>query len=380
MRASKSGSASRSIAIGAGLIAALGAASARATTFDVVNLVSDGSVPAITIDPNLINPWGISHSGTGPFWISDNGTGVSTLYNGAAAKLGLTVTIPPAGGSAPTGQVFNGTAADFKIGGTKANFIFDGEDGRISGWAGAFGTTAHVAVDNSALGAVYKGLAIGNDGSQNLLYAANFHSGLVEMYGGTFNLLGSFTDPTLAAGYAPFNVQTLGGRLYVTFALQNAAKHDDVGGAGNGYVDEFSLGGVFLRRIASVGDAINSPWGLALAPSAFGSFAGDLLVGNFGDGTINAYDLTGAPAFKGKLTDRLGNPIVEGDLWALIAGNGGSGGSTSKIYFTAGVMDEAHGLFGVLSAAPEPGTWALMLLGFGAIGLALRARPRTANG
>lgn len=305
---------------------------------------------------------------------------MSTLYNGAAAKLGLTVTIPPSGGSAPTGQVFNGTAADFKIGGTKANFIFDGEDGRISGWAGAFGTTAHVAVDNSALGAVYKGLAIGNDGSQNLLYAANFHSGLVEMYGGTFNLLGSFTDPTLAAGYAPFNVQTLGGRLYVTFALQNAAKHDDVGGAGNGYVDEFSLGGVFLRRIASVGDAINSPWGLALAPSAFGSFAGDLLVGNFGDGTINAYDLTGAPAFKGKLTDRLGNPIVEGDLWALIAGNGGSGGSTSKIYFTAGVMDEAHGLFGVLSAAPEPGTWALMLLGFGAIGLALRARPRTAHG
>jgi len=375
MRVSKLQSTLLSTALGAGLLALAGATPAQAQTdFDVLNLVSDGSVPALTIDPDLINPWGISHSPTSPFWISDNGSGVSTLYNGGGTKIGLTVTIPPAGDAAPTGQVFNGTSGDFKIGGTKPNFIFDGEDGRITGWAGAFGTTAHIAVDNSAAGAVYKGLAIGNDGTKNLLYAANFNSGMVEMYDGSFGLLGAFTDPSLAAGYAPFNVQTLNGHLFVTFALQDAAKHDDVSGPGNGYVDEFSLDGVFERRIASLGGDINSPWGLAIAPTAFGTFAGDLLVGNFGDGTISAYTLGGSPGFAGKLTDRLGNPIVEGDLWALIGGNGGSGGSADKIYFTAGVSDEAHGLFGVLSAAPEPETWALMILGFAAMGLALRRR------
>lgn len=366
-----------STTLGVGLLALAGVTPAQAgqTEFDVLNLVSDGFVPALTIDPDLINPWGISHSGGSPFWISDNGTGVSTLYNGAGAKLGLTVTIPPAGGASPTGQVFNATSGDFKIGGTKPNFLFDGEDGHITGWAGAFGTSAHVAVDNSASGAVYKGLAIGNNGTQNLLYAANFNSGQVEIYDGAFGLKGTFTDPTLAAGYAPFNVQTLGGHLYVTFALQDAAKHDDVGGAGHGYVDEFSMDGIFQRRIASLGGDINSPWGLALAPSAFGTFAGDLLVGNFGDGTISAYKIGGGvPSFDGKLRDRLGNPIVEGDLWGLIGGNGGSGGSLDKIYFTAAVEDEAHGLFGVLSAAPEPETWALMILGFAAVGLALRTR------
>ncbi len=370
MRLSNVSSASLSVAFG--VLVGLGAGPAQATSFDVKNLVSDGSVPAATIDPNLINPWGVSYGPSSPFWVSDNGTGVTTLYNGSGGKIPLTVTIPPAGGASPTGQVFNGTASDFKIGGVKTNFLFDSEDGRISGWSGAFGTNAQVAVDNSGGGAVYKGLAIGNDGVRNLIYAANFNSGQVEMYDGSFALRGTFTDPTVAAGYAPFNVQALGGSLFVTFALQNSAKHDDVAGAGHGYVDMFSMGGVFEGRIASLGGAINSPWGLAIAPSSFGTFAGDLLVGNFGDGTISAYDLSGA--FKGKLTDRLGHPIVEGDLWALIAGNGGSGGSTDKIYFTAGVADEAHGLFGVLSAAPEPATWAMMLLGFGATGLALRRR------
>ena len=372
MRFSTASAVSLSIAIGA--IATLGAQSAQATNFDVTNLVSDGFVPAAHIDPNLINPWGISHSGASPFWISDNGSGVTTLYNTTGGKIPLTVNIPPSGDSAPTGQVFNGTSGDFKIGGVKPNFLFDGEDGRITGWAGSFGTNAQIAVDNSGSGAVYKGLAIGNNGSQNVLYAANFRSGQVEMYSGTFASLGSFTDAGVAPGYAPFNVQALGGNLFVTFALQDAAKHDDVSGPGNGYVDEFSMAGVFEKRIESLGGAINSPWGLAIAPSAFGSFAGDLLVGNFGDGTISAYDISGAPLFKGKLTDRLGNAITEGDLWALIGGNGGSGGSTDKIYFTAGVQDEAHGLFGALSAAPEPGTWMLMILGFGAIGAALRRR------
>ena len=376
MRFSTVSAASLSIAIGAGLIASLGAQGANATptAFDVTNLVSDGFVPAAHIDPNLINPWGISHSATSPFWISDNGTGLSTIYNTTGTKLGLTVTIPPAGGSAPTGQVFNSTASDFAIGGVKTNFLFDGEDGRITGWAGSFGTNAQIAVDNSASGAVYKGLAIGNNGSGNVLYAANFNSGQVEMYSGTFASLGSFTDTTVAPGYAPFNVQALGGNLFVTFALQNAAKHDDVRGPGHGYVDEFSMAGVFEQRIETLGGAINSPWGLAIAPSSFGTFAGDLLVGNFGDGTISAYDISGAPAFKGVLRDRLGNAITEGDLWALIGGNGGNGGSLDKIYFTAGVMDEAHGLFGSLSAAPEPGTWMLMILGFGAMGAALRRR------
>jgi uncharacterized protein (TIGR03118 family) len=347
---------------------------AAAVTFAVTNLVSDGSVPAVTIDPNLVNPWGVSFAPTSPFWVSDNKTGVSTLYTGAGAKLGLTVTIPPSP-SSPTGQVFNsGAATAFQIGGTKPLFIFDSEDGVISGWAGSFGTTAQIGA--STAGAVYKGLAIGSDAAGDHLYAADFHNGVVQMYTNNFGGSTSFTDPSVAAGYAPFNAQVLNGQLYVTFAKQDAAGHDDVAGAGNGYVDVFNLDGTLNRRLVSQGGEVNSPWGLAIAPASFHDLAGDLLVGNFGDGTISAFDnLTGA--FRGRLLGVDNNPLVFGDLWALTPGNGVTG-SSQQIYFTAGLVDENGGLFGVLTAIPEPSSWTLMLLGFGLMGAALRTRARPA--
>jgi uncharacterized protein (TIGR03118 family) len=177
----------------------------------------------------------------------------------------------------------------------------------------------------------------------------------------------------VAPGYAPFGAQVLGGHVFVTYALQDADKEDDVGGAGHGYVDEFNLDGTLVRQLASEGGPVDSPWGLDIAPSSFGQFAGDLLVGNFGDGTISAFDLTSG-AFKGKLLGTDGNPIVLGDLWGLLNGNGGRGGDPGKVYFTAGVSDEAHGLFGALTPVPEPGTWALMLGGFAMSGVMIRAR------
>ncbi len=368
--------------LGAGLLA-LQALPAQAGGFDVANLVSDGSVPAAHIDTALINPWGVSSAPGGPFWVSDNNSGVSTLYDTGGNKLGLTVNIPPplggSGAGAATGQVFNG-GGGFNVsgGGTTGSslFLFATEDGTISGWApGVNFTNAIVGIDNSAKNAVYKGLAIGSTGGAQYLYAANFRSGSLEIYDTNFNLVKSFTDPTVAAGYAPFNVQNLGGKLYVTFALQNGAKHDDVAGAGNGYVDIFNLDGTFDKRLVSQGGIINSPWGLDIAPAGFGKFSGDLLVGNFGDGTVSAFDpLTGT--FQGQLLDRSGVPIVLVDLWGLINGNGGAGGYTNRVYFATGVAGEAHGLFGSLSAAPEPASWALMLIGIGAMGACLR-RART---
>lgn len=354
----------------------LSAAPAHAVEFLVTNLVSDGTVPANTIDPQLVNPWGVSFAPTGPFWISDNGKSVTTLYNGAGGKIAALpqVAIPPAD-SAPTGQVFNsGGATAFTIGGAKPLFLFDGEDGHISGWAPSMGTTAQVGF-TSTNGAIYKGLAIANSGTDTLLFAADFHNNAVEVFTNSLTApTFTFTDPTVAAGYAPFNVQTLNGKIYVTFAKQDADGEDDVAGAGNGYVDVFNLDGTLDHRIASQGDQINSPWGLAIAPSSFRQFAGDLLVGNFGDGTISVFDLSGG--FLGKLRGTDGQPLVFGDLWALTPGNGALAGDTQKIYFTAGLSDEAHGLFGSLTAVPEPWTWTLMTVGFGLTGAALRSRRR----
>ena len=378
-------SALMSAALGAGLLVGLGAEPARAAGFLVTNLVSDGSVPALTTDPNLINPWGISSSPTSPFWVSDNNSGVSTLYTGAGAKVPLTVTIaPPTGGSGPatpTGQVFNpSSSSDFKVssGGKTAGaaFIFATEDGTISGWAPTVDATHSIlAIDNSTqgLGAVYKGLALGNAAGSTSLYAADFRNGVIDQYDSKFNLVRAFTDPTVAAGYAPFNAQVLDGHLFVTYALQNDTKHDDVAGTGNGYVDEFNLDGSLNRRLVSLGGQINSPWGLDIAPTNFGAFSGDLLVGNFGDGTISAFDPT-TGAFAGKLTGPDGATIVEGDLWGLINGNGGAGSDPNKVYFTAGVQDEAHGLFGSISAVPEPASWTMMISGFGMAGGMLRRR------
>jgi uncharacterized protein (TIGR03118 family) len=344
--------------------------------FTQTNLVSDTPGAAPTIDPNLINPWGIANSATSPFWVSDNGMGVTTVYTGAGTKVNvggldaITIATPPGQTSpaSPTGDVFNIAASGFDItrGGLTGSsvFIFATEDGTISGWNPNVDIASSVlAVDNSqgGAGAVYKGLAIGQTEDGTFLYAANFRNGTVDVFDQSFNQVNSFTDKHLPQGYAPFNVQVLDGHLFVTFALQDADKHDDVAGAGNGFVDEFDLEGHLLDRVASRGP-LDSPWGLAIAPSSFGEFAGDLLVGNFGDGTINAFDMKN-DHFEGKLLDAKGAPITIGDLWALVPGNGSANSDPNKIYFTAGVENEAHGLFGSLSAIPEPDRSAMSMPG-----------------
>jgi uncharacterized protein (TIGR03118 family) len=350
---------------------------------DQTNLVSNIPGLAKLTDPDLVNAWGISFSPMSPFWISDNGTGRTTLYSvpgsGPPLKLGLTVTIPPTAGgttSAPTGQVFNGGGAGF--GG--ALFLFDSEDGVISSWNGS-GTTAVVHKDFGSA-AVYKGLAISDPGmSDAVLYATNFRAGTIEAYDPSFahpSLPGNFTDPNLPQGYAPFNDKVIDGELYVTYAKQDADKHDDEAGVGNGFVDIFNLDGTLKERLISQG-ALDSPWGLEIAPASFGSFAGDLLVGNFGNGMINAYDPT-TGAFVGALDGSDGSPLVIDGLWGLTIGNGSAaGGSLNTLFFTAGPNGESDGLFGSL-AVPEPSTWAMLLLGFGALGFAAYRRTKTPIG
>ncbi len=380
------------------------------------NLVSDLAGVAAVQDPNLVNPWGISESAGSPFWISDNNAGVSTLYNVPGANNtpvginGLVVSIPtpgdPTGSSgAPTGTVFNtdgGKNGGFVVtNGTQSGsaiFLFATEDGTVVGWnpgvnpagsdptkAGTFGT---IAVDNSGnnftnpdpnqqTGAVYKGLTIatGPDGpifasdpnSGTVLYASNFRSGQVEVYDTKFQRValpaGAFSDPNLPKGYAPFNVQVLDGKVYVTYAKQDATKHDDVAGPGNGFVDVFNLDGTpglanGAVRLISRGP-LDSPWGLAIAPQGFAGLSapnGDpvLLVGNFGDGRINAFDAS-TGKFLGGLKDPDGEPIQIDGLWALKVGNGGAGGAANTVYFTAGLFHETHGLFGSLTTA-APGS------------------------
>ncbi len=347
------------------------------TTFTQTNLISDGSVPAQTRDPNLINPWDVSCGsiGTGgEFWISDGGTGLTSIdavtTSGVTLNLFPPVTIPSgrAGGgtSTPTGQVYNSflTTGAFTLSdGSPATFLFVTEDGTISGWNISAHSQAITVIDDSdtpaagalGLGAVYKGLAIGESSEGPMVYAANFRHGTVDMFDQNFNLVKSFTDTSVPSGYAPFNAQVLNDKLFVTFALQDVTKSDDVPGAGNGFVDEFDLEGRLLQRVA-LGGPLDSPWGLAIAPASFGTFAGDLLVGNFGDGTISAYDLNRNDSFVGKLTYASGQPIIIPALWELLPGNssGGLGGSPSALYFTAGMQNEAHGLVGSLTANAMP--------------------------
>jgi uncharacterized protein (TIGR03118 family) len=332
------------------------------------NLVSDLPGVAAVLDPQLVNPWGISESGGSPFWISDNNANVSTLYNTAGTKQGLVVDIPAPGattGGTPTGTVFNialgAKAFQVTSGGETAPaiFLFATEDGIIAGWAPSVDPThAITAVDNSANptaadGAVYKGLTVATDASgRTLLYASNFRAGTVDVFDTNFKPVtnlpaGAFTDSNLPDGYAPFNVQVLNGKVYVTYAKQDDAKHDDVAGPGHGFVDVYNLDGSGGQRLISRGE-LNSPWGLAIAPSSFGSLAGALLVGNFGDGKINAYDAT-TGKFLGALTDPDGEPIQIDGLWALKVGNGGNGGKSDTVYFTAGLDHEQHGLFGSLT-------------------------------
>ena len=344
------------------LIVVAGRAKAGAV-FETVNLVSDQPGHAAHTDPNLVNPWGIAHSSGSPFWVSDNGAGVSTLYNGSGIPqpqpTPLVVTIPPPTGgtppSAPTGVVFNGTS-DF----ASSHFIFATEGGTIARWNS--GTDA-ITVGNPPSGAVYKGLAIGSDGSANFLYATNFHAGTINVFDKNFSnvtnttFAGKFTDPALPAGFAPFGIQNIGGNLYVTYAKQDADKHDDVAGPGNGFIDVFSTAGTLMRRFASNG-TLNSPWGLTIAPPGFGPFGGDLLVGNFGDGEINAFKLSNG-AFDGQLLTASGTPLLIDGLWGLSTGNDGNAGRSDQLFFTAGPDDEAHGLFGQVSLVPEPSSLAL---------------------
>lgn len=332
--------------------------------YQQTNLVSDLAGLAQFTDSNLVNSWGLVHGPATPWWVADNGTGVSTLYTGQGVKVPLTVTIPAPTGSpagttaAPTGVIFNGNGGfNVSENGTSFSslFIFATEDGTISGWNPNFADRTHaiLAVDRSTvgLGAVYKGLAIASNASGTFIYATNFRFGTVEMFDSSFNLVGSFTDPKLANTcpepnqcYAPFGIQTINGNLYVTFALQNAAKHDDVAGPAHGFVDVFDTSGNLIQRLILHG-RLNSPWGLALAPADFGLFSNALLVGNFGDGRINAYDLN-TGEFLGQLRDQANHPITIDGLWSLQFGNDAAAGASNELFFTAGIDGEAHGLFG----------------------------------
>ena len=352
---------------------------AQFPVFKQTNLVSNDATanPAQVIDPLLKNAWGVSYGPSGPWWISNNGSGTSTLYStnpstNATAKLGLTVTIP--GDGSVTGQVFNSNTAGTPNFNSN-NFLFVSEDGTVSGWRGALGTSAQVLQTGSASN-VYKGSAFATISTHSYLYSANFRAGTIDVLkgdSGAPNLTGSFQDSSLPVGYAPFNIQRLGSALYVTYALQDAAKHDEVDGAGNGYVDSFDLNGNLIARVGTQG-ALNSPWGLALAPTSFGVYSGDLLVGNFGNGTIGAYNLASS-SFDGLLRGLDGNTLTIGGLWALSVGNNGNAGSSNSLYFTAGPQGESNGLFGALQAVPEPGQFAYLLtLGVPAIGVILRRR------
>jgi uncharacterized protein (TIGR03118 family) len=299
-----------------------------------VNLASDVPGVARVTDPNLVNPWGISLSPTGPFWFADNGSGVSDLLDGRGRPVPLVVTVPPTAQSSgtPTGTVFNG-GPGFIVSengvSAPSRFLFAAEDGTISGWSAIVDPTrALPAVDNSSAGAVYKGLALAADpAGPRFLYAADFGRGTIDVFDQHFKPVarpGSFRDPNLPDGFAPFNIQNLNNLLFVTYAQQDEARRDDVAGAGHGFIDVYDTGGNLVRRFASRG-ALDSPWGLALAPAGFGPFGGALLVGNTGDGHINAYD-PGSGAFLGPLADDNGVPMTIPTLWALTFGNGHLGG------------------------------------------------------
>lgn len=335
------------------------------------NLVSDGFVPAERVDPNLVNGWGITRGPTTPWWVSNNGTGTSTLYDGDGVPRPLVVSVTGAAGqpTAPTGVVFNGTTAFVVSAGgasAAARFLFASEDGTLSGWnpgvpPPAGSTSTVVAVDNSASGAIYKGLAIGSTPAGPRLYAANFHAGTVEVYDGAFapvSAPGAFVDPGIPAGFAPFGIQAIGDRICVAYAQQDEAKEDEVAGPGLGYVSAFGLDGAFMRRVASQGK-LDAPWGLALAPEGFGRLSGRLLVGNFGDGHIVGYRLDDSdePALDedggAYLTGQGGRITIDG-LWGIGFGNGAAAGPATTLFFAAGPADEQHGLFGRIDFLAAP--------------------------
>ncbi len=326
---------------------------ATAQLYDATNLTSDIANVGTYHDANLVNPWGVSYTPTGPWWVSDNGTGLSTVYLGTGNPTATVVTIPTASGSGtgtPTGQVYNSTTG-FQISGHAATFIFCTEDGTVSGWNFSVNQTQAVIAVNNSGNAVYKGMAIGAVSGANYLYVANFYTGNVDVFDSNFAShsfgSGSFVDSQLPSGYAPFNVANIGGKIYVAYAKQDAQKHDEVAGQGNGYVTVFDMSGNLLLRFAHI-LYLNAPWGMAVAPSmGFGGLGGDIIVGNFGSGAMVAYNPT-----TGKLVapilDASGFAMRIDGLWALQFGNGGSGGPTTTLYYTAGNFGEAHGTFGTI--------------------------------
>jgi uncharacterized protein (TIGR03118 family) len=328
--------------------------SAQAQFYRQTDLVSDTGIVGTLVggDQSLVNPWGLAASGSSPWWVANNATETSTLYNlstGTLVKNPLIVSVP----GKPTGIVFNPGSGFIVPGKTKALFLFATESGTILGWPG--GTEAFVIP--TPPGAVYKGLAFASTSGGDFIYATNFRGGTVDVFNSTFGLVpGGFSDPTIPAGYAPFGIQNLGGIIFVTYALQDEDKEDDVPGEGHGYVNAFDTTGHLLQRVASQGD-LNSPWGLALAPDNFGKFSGDLIVGNFGDGRIHAFVPRSGAEFDdhGPLHSTHGRPIEIEGLWALAFGNGAGAGPKNTLFFTAGPDDESHGLFGALTVAGPPG-------------------------
>ena len=311
-----------------------------------------------TIDANLVNAWGLSRASGSPWWVSDNGTGLSTLYDGTGAIVPLVVTIPPPMGaeppSAPTGTVFNFTKLfAVKPGGKPAVFLFVTEDGTIAGWNGVDRTNAVIKVDNSKQGAIYKGCAIARHLSAVRLYATNFASGRVEMYNGQFQpvtMAGAFRDPQLPDNYVPFGIQNVGGNIVVTFAHRRPGAEDEDHGAGLGYVDVFDFDGNLLLRLQH-GSFLNAPWGIALAPGDFGAFSHRLLIGNFGNGKIHAFNLVSGMV-EGTLLNADGTPLSIDGLWALsFGGDAARNGLATELFFTAGPNDESNGLYGKITPA-----------------------------
>jgi len=325
--------------------------------YEVTNLVSDVPGVAANTDPNLVNGWGVAMLATSPIWVSSNGKGVSTLYNGLGTAISppSPVFIPAASGSGtgvPTGIAANPSANDFLLAGagTAARFLWSTEDGAIAAWnGGPSATIKFVAPD----GAVYKGLALAGNGTSFRLYAADFHNGKIDVLNNAFvptTVPGGFEDASIPAGFAPFNIMNLQGNLYVAYALREAGGDDEVAGRGLGFVDVFDANGFLIERAASRGK-LNAPWGMAIAPAGFGKFSNHLLVGNFGDGTINAYDMKNF-TFAGQMRASNGHVLVIDGLWGIAFGNGFQRQPTDTLFFAAGPSDESHGLYGKIEPAP----------------------------
>ena len=339
---------------------------ALAGSYNQNNLVSDIPGMAAVTDSNLLNPWGISFSAASPLWVSDEAANVSTLYSNTGTPNALVVNVP--GG--PTGQVFNvAGAGNFVDGASAANFLFATLGGSIYAWNGANGSTAQF--EASTAGAQFTGLAIDNNGTANFIYAANDKAsgGGIVVFNSSFSqvvLSGGFVDPNLPSGYEPYNIQAIGGLLYVEYTNTNTPR-----ALGSGAVSVFDANGNFIQELISPGGQLDDPWGVTLAPASFGTYSNDLLVGNFGNGMINAFNPT-TGAFLGTLDGPGGTPLVNQDLWALAV----TPTNPNAVYFTAGINGQKDGLFGNITVSPEPGSIALM--GLGCLALALMSkRART---